>query len=460
MSSSRAFKVAFKCSACGKCCTGKGGKVRVNTREVEAIADHLSIPTKELRRHYLRRHRDDDFDSLKQTPDDRQCIFLDGKQCSIYPVRPTQCQTYPFWPQQLISKYDWTLASKECEGILLDPSSDDDIIPDDRILKETVIHEVHRSGENITYNEINELVAELDPDMLHAFDQEVASKYRRKIVYEDQHVVVLDSFFDKLPPTRSLHFTDRLQLVQSEVFLTHEGAVDHSYLSLDVHRGLSVALGFLDDSRRSSQWRIAMLGAGASVLPTFWHHLITRHRPVHIQVVEPREDMLRAGREYFDAADALQVHQQFGESFVSESLMAGALMDLIVVDVEDGTSHAVSDDRGDGLLRAPPASMTSFSFLQDIRQLLTPRGVFAVNAIDGDKPIGERAPRGSSVHCLSRRMAAVFDQVWMLELAANVIVFGVKGDSTSSAGPSGWSDENDALQEILDEFRPNLRRVQ
>ncbi|RHY30224.1 hypothetical protein DYB32_004506 [Aphanomyces invadans] len=333
MSSSRAFKVAFKCSACGKCCTGKGGKVRVNTREVEAIADHLSIPTKELRRHYLRRHRDDDFDSLKQTPDDRQCIFLDGKQCSIYPgtlfMNDARC-------------YDWTLASKECEGILLDPSSDDDIIPDDRILKETVIHEVeyvdvvlsvlytwtvqvHRSGENFTYNEINELVAE---------------------------------------------------------------------------------------------------------------------------------------REYFDAADALQVHQQFGESFVSESLMAGALMDLIVVDVEDGTSHAVSDDRGNGLLRAPPASMTSFSFLQDIRQLLTPRGVFAVNAIDGDKPIGERAPRGSSVHCLSRRMAAVFDQVWMLELTANVIVFGVKGDSTSSAGPSGWSDENDALQEILDEFRPNLRRVQ
>ncbi|RHY99933.1 hypothetical protein DYB37_011436, partial [Aphanomyces astaci] len=169
--STRAFKVAFRCTACGKCCTGKGGKVRVNAREVEAIADHLSTPTREFRRQFLRRHPGDDFDSIKQTPDDLQCIFLEGKQCSIYPVRPTQCQTYPFWPQQLISKYDWTLTSKECEGVLLDPTSDADIVPSDRILKETVIHEVHRSGESMTYSEIESLVAELDPDMLHAFDQ-------------------------------------------------------------------------------------------------------------------------------------------------------------------------------------------------------------------------------------------------------------------------------------------------
>ncbi|RHY91173.1 hypothetical protein DYB26_012988 [Aphanomyces astaci] len=86
-------------------------------------------------------------------------------------ARPTQCQTYPFWPQQLISKYDWALTSKECEGVLLDPTSDADIVPNDRILKETVIHEVHRSGESMTYSEIESLVAELDPDMLHAFDQ-------------------------------------------------------------------------------------------------------------------------------------------------------------------------------------------------------------------------------------------------------------------------------------------------
>ncbi|ETV69402.1 hypothetical protein, variant [Aphanomyces astaci] len=468
--STRAFKVAFRCTACGKCCTGKGGKVRVNAREVEAIADHLSTPTREFRRQFLRRHPGDDFDSIKQTPDDLQCIFLEGKQCSIYPVRPTQCQTYPFWPQQLISKYDWALTSKECEGVLLDRTSDADIVPNDRILKETVIHEVHRSGESMTYSEIESLVEELDPDMLHAFDQEVADKYRRDVVYEDEHVVVLDSFLDTLPPTRSLHFTDRLELVQSEVFLTPEGAVDHSYLSLDVHRGLSVALGFLQDDPPPSSpspsavatdptWRVAMLGAGASVLPTFWQHVISRHRPVRIHVVEPSAAMLYAGTHFFDASDALVVHKQTGNAFVTTLLESSAeLLDLVVVDVEDGTTHELLE-HGD-VLSAPPASMTSKEFLHNIRRVLGPRGVVAMNVI-GHKPTGSLESAGGW-DGLATRLATVFDQVWVLPLEANTLVFGVLGWPSHVLPPlstTSLSDQEQVVQDIFDEFRPRMRRV-
>lgn len=37
------------------------------------------------------------------------CIFLeeDGKTCSIYQHRPTQCRTFPYWPSLLDNRTNW-----------------------------------------------------------------------------------------------------------------------------------------------------------------------------------------------------------------------------------------------------------------------------------------------------------------------------------------------------------------
>ncbi|KDO17031.1 hypothetical protein SPRG_17426, partial [Saprolegnia parasitica CBS 223.65] len=255
----RAFKVAFKCTGCGRCCTGQGGIAWVNGREIAAMAEHLALPKATFAKQYLRTVNG--ATALRQTDDDRQCIFLDGKQCSVYPARPTQCRTYPFWPQQLISKYDWTLAAKECEGILLDAPPPETITPDAHILKEVVIHEVHRSGEELTYDDINDLVSELEPEMLDAFQEEVDAKYQRSILHEDDDILVMDSFLDGLPPTRSLHFVDRLELVQSEVLLNEDGSINDTELALDVHKGLCVGLTLLR-TERLHNLRIGLLGAG------------------------------------------------------------------------------------------------------------------------------------------------------------------------------------------------------
>jgi Fe-S-cluster containining protein len=47
-----------------------------------------------------------------------QCVFL-GKdnQCNIYHLRPTQCRTYPFWPELLDKEAHWLAERKFCEGI-------------------------------------------------------------------------------------------------------------------------------------------------------------------------------------------------------------------------------------------------------------------------------------------------------------------------------------------------------
>ncbi|MGA2092426.1 MAG: YkgJ family cysteine cluster protein [Sedimentisphaerales bacterium] len=49
------------------------------------------------------------------------CIFLrengKGKACSIYPVRPGQCRTWPFWSCNLASPDGWNTTGHKCPGI-------------------------------------------------------------------------------------------------------------------------------------------------------------------------------------------------------------------------------------------------------------------------------------------------------------------------------------------------------
>jgi Fe-S-cluster containining protein len=45
------------------------------------------------------------------------CIFLKDKACTIHPVRPRQCSTYPWWPE-LINKESWDYEREHiCEGL-------------------------------------------------------------------------------------------------------------------------------------------------------------------------------------------------------------------------------------------------------------------------------------------------------------------------------------------------------
>ena len=50
------------------------------------------------------------------------CVFLErddeGKAgCSIYPVRPSQCRSWPFWPENLRSSTAWQRAAVTCPGM-------------------------------------------------------------------------------------------------------------------------------------------------------------------------------------------------------------------------------------------------------------------------------------------------------------------------------------------------------
>lgn len=106
----------FKCTGCGGCCTGAPGAVWVTADEVLAMAEHMNLSIDEFSERYLRLMGS--RISLKEHPKTYDCVFLkDGKRCSIYEKRPTQCRTFPWWPANLESQKEWDDAKKWCEGI-------------------------------------------------------------------------------------------------------------------------------------------------------------------------------------------------------------------------------------------------------------------------------------------------------------------------------------------------------
>ena len=124
----------FQCTGCGNCCTGGPGFVWVSEVEMARLVDYLKLPVEQVLRKYCRRISGQI--SLKEKRPNSlgqyDCIFLkhqpadpgDGQTvvhckriCSIYPVRPLQCRTWPFWEGNLASPNAWLHAGKRCPGI-------------------------------------------------------------------------------------------------------------------------------------------------------------------------------------------------------------------------------------------------------------------------------------------------------------------------------------------------------
>lgn len=110
----------FECMQCGRCCSGPGeGYIWVTKPEIEIIADFLTISIGKLREKYLKRV------GLRTTVIEHQttkdCMFLHNiagqRKCVIYPVRPSQCRSWPFWPNNLTSPGAWNKAAQKCPGI-------------------------------------------------------------------------------------------------------------------------------------------------------------------------------------------------------------------------------------------------------------------------------------------------------------------------------------------------------
>jgi Fe-S-cluster containining protein len=134
--------LTFTCTQCGNCCTGGPGYVWMSEEEIGRLAAFLKIPEREVLSKYCRRIGSRiSLDERRMPNGNYDCIFLTEidapapppskgenlgpgekvpmkrRGCSIYPVRPLQCRTWPFWNGNLSSRQAWELASKKCPGM-------------------------------------------------------------------------------------------------------------------------------------------------------------------------------------------------------------------------------------------------------------------------------------------------------------------------------------------------------
>ncbi len=104
----------FSCTGCGQCCTGSSGFVWVTDEDLTAIAEYLGRPIGEIRLLHTRFAQGKI--SLREHPNG-DCIYLDrNRRCMIYPIRPIQCRTWPFWEQTTRTPETWQQTCEVCPG--------------------------------------------------------------------------------------------------------------------------------------------------------------------------------------------------------------------------------------------------------------------------------------------------------------------------------------------------------
>jgi uncharacterized protein len=104
----------FECTRCGGCCT-RPGPVYFPRPDLERAAAFLgTTPAALLRRHHGRWTRGVAAIDAGDAP----CPFYAADRgCTIYEARPTQCRTFPFWPELVTRKRSWERGARSCEGI-------------------------------------------------------------------------------------------------------------------------------------------------------------------------------------------------------------------------------------------------------------------------------------------------------------------------------------------------------
>ena len=105
----------FNCTGCGDCCRG-GGNVYFSDDELQDLKEYLKLNDEKwkLLKNQLIRFKKNGL-NVHSSP--KACIFINAEnKCRIYPVRPLQCRSYPYWPSVFESRKELVLHMKKCPG--------------------------------------------------------------------------------------------------------------------------------------------------------------------------------------------------------------------------------------------------------------------------------------------------------------------------------------------------------
>lgn len=113
----------FECVPdCGACCTNHDdyAYVYLEGDDFDRLAGFLELDDDT----FIARYTDLNEGALVLRMDEPDCPFLDGVRCSVYPARPTQCRTFPFWEETLTTPKSWERLRSFCPGIDRGPRHD------------------------------------------------------------------------------------------------------------------------------------------------------------------------------------------------------------------------------------------------------------------------------------------------------------------------------------------------
>jgi Fe-S-cluster containining protein len=87
--------------------------------ERAAMAAHLGLALDAFDAAYrVQADEDDPARHVIDATDGQGCPLLDaGERCSVHPVKPAQCRTFPFWPELLDDAAAWGATRRYCPGL-------------------------------------------------------------------------------------------------------------------------------------------------------------------------------------------------------------------------------------------------------------------------------------------------------------------------------------------------------
>src|SRR5215475_5896718 len=85
--------IFYECQRCTACCRWPG-EVRLNEGELARLAAFKGLTESEFIQQFMRLCPDRQGLALAEKPNG-ECIFLEGIDCSVQPVKPQQCRDFP-----------------------------------------------------------------------------------------------------------------------------------------------------------------------------------------------------------------------------------------------------------------------------------------------------------------------------------------------------------------------------
>ena len=100
------------CTACANCC--KVATAKVSERDVERLARHLRISRERFVKDYTVESEEEG--RILRRSDEAGCVFLDGRECTVYEARPDTCRRFPHLVrgEGSIASRMWQLVDRAC----------------------------------------------------------------------------------------------------------------------------------------------------------------------------------------------------------------------------------------------------------------------------------------------------------------------------------------------------------